>query len=238
MENERQLLQYQLIGPHFNIKTSKEHSPDWYRQIPRDVQMPEATHGDHSHAGEIVPTVKHCMPFLDGMAGGYMISLEADLDVKIIRGEVKIFTEKAPIFGERVPGATDPMPVPLGCIKRHFHWIQQTIVQLPIGYSALYTHPLNRFDLPFVTLSAIIDDRIKNGNIPFFIKEGFEGVIEKGTPIIQIIPFKRENWESEQVEHIHTEDCAKHHDAQFHGKHPKMFDDEYRKERWQKKSFK
>jgi hypothetical protein len=32
------------------------------------------------------------------------------------------------------------------------------------------------------------------GNLPFFLKEGFEGIIPKGTPIAQIIPFKRESW--------------------------------------------
>jgi hypothetical protein len=35
-----------------------------------------------------------------------------------------------------------------------------------------------------------------SGNIPFFIKEGFSGVIPKGTPIAQVIPFKRESWTS------------------------------------------
>lgn len=233
MENERQLLQYELIGPHFGISTSRQHSPEWFKQIPRDY--------DHAPHGVVTsnPTVKHCMPFLDAMTGGYMITLETDLDIKIVRGEIKIFGEDAPIFGERVPAATDPMPVPHGYSKRHFHWIQQTVVKAPDGYSLLYTHPLNHWELPFITLSAIIDDRCKNGNVPFFLKEGFEGIIEKGTPIIQIIPYKRENWESEQVAHIHTEDCAKKHDSQFHGKPFRPSgEDEYRKERWIKKSFK
>ena len=35
-------------------------------------------------------------------------------------------------------------------------------------------------------------------NFPFFIKIGFEGIIEKGTPIAQIIPIKRDDWESEK----------------------------------------
>jgi hypothetical protein len=30
--------------------------------------------------------------------------------------------------------------------------------------------------------------------MPFFIKEGFSGVIPKGTPFAQLIPVKRENW--------------------------------------------
>ena len=32
---------------------------------------------------------------------------------------------------------------------------------------------------------------------PIYIKEGFEGIVEKGTPMFQIIPFKRSNWDSE-----------------------------------------
>jgi hypothetical protein len=31
---------------------------------------------------------------------------------------------------------------------------------------------------------------------PGHIKEGFEGILEKGTPMFQIFPFKRNNWES------------------------------------------
>ena len=34
------------------------------------------------------------------------------------------------------------------------------------------------------------------GNIPFFVKEGFTGTIEKGTPYAQIIPIKRSSWSS------------------------------------------
>ena len=31
---------------------------------------------------------------------------------------------------------------------------------------------------------------------PMFLKEGFEGIVEKGTPMFQVIPFKRNNWKS------------------------------------------
>ena len=35
--------------------------------------------------------------------------------------------------------------------------------------------------------------------IPQQIEEGFEGIIEEGTPILQIIPFKRESWKAEYL---------------------------------------
>jgi hypothetical protein len=36
-----------------------------------------------------------------------------------------------------------------------------------------------------------------HANSPFVIEENFEGIIPKGTPMFQVIPFKRENWEME-----------------------------------------
>ena len=33
-------------------------------------------------------------------------------------------------------------------------------------------------------------------NFPFFIKKNFVGTIEVGTPVVQLIPFKRDDWKS------------------------------------------
>ena len=33
-------------------------------------------------------------------------------------------------------------------------------------------------------------------NVPFVIKNNFSGIIERGTPMFQVIPFKREKWDS------------------------------------------
>ena len=43
-----------------------------------------------------------------------------------------------------------------------------------------------------------LDEGMYNGNIPFFINGNFTGVIDQGTPIAQIIPFKREDWKIEK----------------------------------------
>jgi hypothetical protein len=60
---------------------------------------------------------------------------------------------------------------------------------------------MNRFDLPFTTMSGIADtDKhpLGAGNMPFFLKEDFEGFIPKGTPLFQVFPFKRDNWVSQE----------------------------------------
>lgn len=90
---------------------------------------------------------------------------------------------------------------PQGYYQEHFAWYPDWAVELPEGYSALYTHPLNRFDLPFFMTIGIIDNDKVNlpGTMPFFIAKGFEGTIPAGTPYAQIIPFKREDWKSEII---------------------------------------
>jgi hypothetical protein len=50
-------------------------------------------------------------------------------------------------------------------------------------------------------MSAVVDcdkDLLSSGRIPFYVKEGFEGLVPRGTPLYQIIPIKREKWELEE----------------------------------------
>ena len=39
------------------------------------------------------------------------------------------------------------------------------------------------------------------GQIPFFLQKDFTGIIPAGTPIAQLIPIKRDNWQSEVLPH-------------------------------------
>jgi hypothetical protein len=59
--------------------------------------------------------------------------------------------------------------------------------------------PMNRFDLPFLSTTGIVDnDSVHiSGSFPFFIINGWEGTIPAGTPYLQLLPFKRDDWESE-----------------------------------------
>jgi hypothetical protein len=65
--------------------------------------------------------------------------------------------------------------------------------------------PMNRFDLPFMNTTGIVDsDKVHLlGSFPFFIADGWEGTIPAGTPYLQVLPFKRENWEHE-IEILNT----------------------------------
>jgi hypothetical protein len=166
--------------------------PDWYKN------MEKFAGGKLKIYPDINVTAKHCMPFLDSLTNGYYIPLPADILVETVNGKPFLsWKTKEDLVKVRDSGINKDIPVPLGCYSDSFTWQVKMAWQNPSGYSMLMTHPLNRFDLPFVTLSGIIDSYypMRGGNLPFHVKEGFEGIIPAGTPIAQIIPIKVENWE-------------------------------------------
>lgn len=70
----------------------------------------------------------------------------------------------------------------------------------PPGYSCLFLPPLNNTDDRFEIIPGIVDtDSFKEEvNFPFIIN-GYkhpvlETILKKGTPYVQVIPFKRESW--------------------------------------------
>ena len=87
--------------------------------------------------------------------------------------------------------------------------------------------------MPFTTLSAVVDtDKHTQAiNFPFVMKSGFNGVIPAGTPLAQIIPFKRSKWKSV----THKFNQAKHEKENF--EITKYIEDNYKKTVWEKKDY-
>ena len=171
--------------------------PAWYRDTPRT----ELKDFESISKGK---NFKFCVPFGDSLTTGYMMVTPCDIIIERdpISKRPKIHTSlDTTIFTTRDPIGKGLMPYPDGCYKMDFIFKHPLHLKLPRGYSALITHPLNRNDLPWIVLSAVVDadvQPLRPGNMPLFIKENFEGIIPKGTPIFQLIPFKRENWEKQK----------------------------------------
>jgi hypothetical protein len=183
-----------------NLLPTKNFIPDWYKKIPpfKDNTVYEIEKGFNN-------TVKQCVPFLETLTTGYIISLPYDVYIKNNNGAPFLATPSGVPEGDAPRwrnNVAHEKIVPSGCFPYEYTWNYCLSYSLPIGYSALATHPLNRHDLPFVTLSGIIDGGLvmsAHGNFPFYVKEGFEGTIPKGTPIVQIIPFRQEDWTSKKT---------------------------------------
>ena len=170
--------------------------PDWLKAMP--AQAFNALNARDED------TIKRCPPFIDAMTNGFLIPLVCDL--KIENGEIT-WDNDLPPGGEldfpRSPiGFHDSSQVvgtPLFepdrlIIKFHNLWS----IEAPEGYAVLFTHPINRFDLPFTTLSGLVDsDRFSDTWIHFaahWHDVNFSGVLPKGTPIAQCVPIKRDKW--------------------------------------------
>lgn len=178
---------------------AKNYIPDWYKKSSFWVDNKKFTEDKYGYANL---SMKACVPFLDTLTMGYILELWCDIRVfKDDDGEKKVhwFTPWAEPIRKRDKHVAEYLPTPAGCSSEHFVWAVPYGIKTPNGYSTLLTHPINRFDLPFTTLTGIIDtDKggMFGGNVPVFFHEDFEGVIAAGTPIMQIIPFKRDNWKS------------------------------------------
>ena len=76
-------------------------------------------------------------------------------------------------------------------------WQNPYAISTPPGYSILFTAPMHRESV-FTIFSGIVDtDTYKSRvNFPFVLNDvKWEGIIPAGTPMAQVIPFKRESWE-------------------------------------------
>jgi hypothetical protein len=169
--------------------------------LPKWYQKSEFTFKDEQ--GVEHPGLKKCVPFLDAMLSGYMLVTPVDIFVSKNKDQsLKISWNSSEVFidfiAERTKALGEHMPRPAGHYPNHLAFKGFWGFKLPRGWSALVVHPLNRHDLPFTITSGIMDaDKYStSGNIPFFIKEDFVGMIPAGTPFAQLIPIKRATWGS------------------------------------------
>jgi hypothetical protein len=213
--------------------------PKWFKDTPIYQRIEPENINDRLIVEGGVPNygAKSCMPFLDSMTTGYSLNLWCDIQVKIYSDGLQRITWGSQVMGiDPVASrpAPDGFPVPNGFTPLIFSWKSHWGIQTPKGYSCLFTHPFNRTDLPFLTSTGIMDTDKWGiwGNQPFHIEKDWEGVIEAGTPLIHIYPFKRDNWKSE-IDDSLTE-WANYENVRRSSK----FRGYYKNNYWSKKSFK
>jgi len=190
-------------------KQSSSFIPEWYKKIPKTANGdPYSRISGTTSSGDFYNnsnhTVKMCTPILDTFTSGYMITFPADLLVKKNKIDNTITVEFSWKASDTIitqldnkDGVLDSFIIPNGYLPFLIKVTRFWNIETPIGYSSLITHPFNRYDLPFLTVSSILDtDQYGFGEVVFFLKNDFEGVILEGTPIAQIFPYQRDNWVS------------------------------------------
>ncbi|MEL7466713.1 MAG: hypothetical protein AAFN79_21745 [Pseudomonadota bacterium] len=183
--------------------------PAWLRAMPSEVAA-------ETLGGADIRTLKHCPPLIDALSLGVLIPLATDLE--IAGGEIA-WDWDPPII-EDAPISRAPVGVHAPEQAAHAPFAQEGLIvkfmnfwtlETEPGWSLLFTHPLNRPDLPFETLSGVVDaDAFQDGYVHFpalWRDPLFEGAIAKGTPIAQAIPIRRAEAEL-AVKKMTAEDVA------------------------------
>ncbi len=185
----------------FSPVPAKQVLPEWYKKTSRFLQGDKKPGLSLLNAGANNTTVKACMPFYDALTSGYVFTLPLDLEFRKVDGNILIRwkTDQEAISmhdKEQAPLLPKPFGNEQGVIFK-FEFDYQ--IKTPPGYSVLFTHPLNQHDLPFRSFSGIVETDTYPLPVifPFQVLDIFEDIyiVKKGTPVIQMIPIKRENWQ-------------------------------------------
>jgi hypothetical protein len=203
--------------------------PDWYKNTQSYINGKKQPIGD----GTTASTIKKCIPVFDSITAGYLILLPADVFVSQ--------KDNAPHYEWAGYGLIEFHPLlqaPEHPAKNEFSYpkfLNQWGIKTPKGYSTLFVQPFHR-DAPFTILPGIVDtdSYFSQVHFPFTLNNPkFEGLIPAGTPIAQVIPFKRNEWKMEIGEEQDIAD-AKHVSIKLNSK----FFDRYKSMFWDRKEYK
>ena len=182
--------------------------PKWFKD-----ELPYEVSDENKKGGTLIvkdgasnASFKKCTPMLDAITSGYIVPLFTDVQVRIEsdgfqritwRTVQNPFEGHGDVFQKHGDSAARVKP-PTGYGKV-FKYMNTWIPKTPPGYSTMISHPAGYEDGPFRAIPAIIDtdSSVLEVVFPVWLQEGFEGIVLKGTPMIQAIPFKRDDWEAE-----------------------------------------
>ena len=167
--------------------------PDWWKKLPHTHEGPRDTYGSTPM------TAKKCMPLQDVMGLGYIIPLQGDVQVitNHDRSIIKAINPPSMKIAEfhdivQAGGKTSPS-YPTNPIKFLNYWVVKTAP----GWSTMFIPPINHFNPHFTCLGGLVDtDRYpKEVNFPaMWHTANFDDKIPAGTPLVQVIPIKRDGF--------------------------------------------
>ena len=163
--------------------------PKWYKEM--EVRFPKEQNPDSQ------ATIKKCIPVLDAITAGYIIVSPCDVYVSIKDGQ-PTYIAKRENFIQYHP-RKQAYKHPKANDYQFPKFINPWSIKTPKGYSCLFIPPMHNPNEHFVILEGIVDTDNYSAavNFPFVLKDTTKDfLIPAGTPIAQVIPFKRDEWES------------------------------------------
>jgi len=184
-------------------KPIKTNIPEWFKKLNHTVEK---------------KTIKGCIPFFETLTTGYLLRLPVDTKIEHYekKGELKTSVD------EIKDGVKKKVGLNIGTIGYHkveqvtgspfekkngegrpFHKIANPwTIKTPPGYSCLFVSPLNN---PVQDFFEIIPGIVHTDsfeleiNFPIMLNaekyKSINTVFKKGLPYVQVIPFKRDDWQ-------------------------------------------
>lgn len=164
--------------------------PEWYRTLP----IEDKTSRDIK--GKFGMTAKKCMPMIDAMTHGFIIPLAGDIHIRtnddasqidITENRYLKLTEE---HNQKQVGPKFPFKE-----KHLIKFINPFVIKTPPGYSCMFVPPINHVETRFITLGGVVDTDVYDRPVNFpcvWMACNFDNILPAGTPIIQVIPFKRD----------------------------------------------
>jgi hypothetical protein len=173
--------------------------PQWYKDTPGSIDSGEMM----AQTGQPASTVKKCMPIFDAITAGYTLRLPMDVFVDAT-GEkltwqipLAMSKFKGDMFASHERRQYEKYPYGEKWHQDLLRIMPFWMVKTPKGYSTLIMQPLHGDTSPLFAVAGLVDTDgfATDGHFSFWVEKGFKGVIPQGTPIAQVIPFKREDWQ-------------------------------------------
>ena len=171
--------------------------PDWWKK-----QLSYFKNDKNIINGSQLLTIKKCAAIFDSMSIGYYLLAPSDISIDATGEVVKIeipagIAHMVKEFISRHSNEQiDNYPIDDSYHKDVIRIHPQWVVKTKRGFSCLFINPMNYSNNSILAIPGVIDtdSYLSDGFLSFFIKKGFKGIIPQGTPLIQVIPFKRQNW--------------------------------------------
>lgn len=218
------------VSDFYSPKPASSFLPDWYKKTDSYLNESKGLLNNNQTSG----TIKRCMPVFDALTSGYIITTYSDLYVsKNKDGELDYRISSGPFIEFHSTSQAPYAPY----MNHHPYpkWINPWSIKTPKGYSCIFINPVHSSNKYFTILEGVVDtDQYRSPvNFPFVLNDtNFEGLIPAGTPMAQVIPFKRDEWKmkmgSDKDFKYQREDSLRL---------SSKFADRYRNMFWSRKSF-
>jgi hypothetical protein len=210
--------------------------PDWWKAMTPYSKTIDNPEGNRLIVRDRVSNAgpKKCVPMLDALTSGYIIPLWSDVQVKN-EDKNKLITWRVmqSVFEEHGNQARE-VQTPIGYNPQVFKFMNKWRIITPKGYSCLFIQPFGYRQTGVQAIPAIIDTDKNDLEIlqPVWFTNEFEGILEKGTPMMQVIPFKRSDWKAE-YSYLKDGEYQKSEDKSFGS----TIVNHYMKNIWSKKTY-